>query len=328
MKKSTILILCVALVASCKKDNDAGMSNGSSAPNGTAALRAHFAQQRELATQTFTVTGSVGGLFTSAHGTLLSVSPFAFRDAAGAPVAGPVTLELVEAYDVRDMLRLNLQTMAVDGGQRTPLRSGGELRLRVTSGGQQVAVAEEGVLIHVPDQVPVPGMQAYVGDEDADGVVRWAGTGGDLLDTAFVYSDSTGALQVADSGYFDWWPPPPPNWPPYTFFNIDHPLAITGAGTDVTVNLTNAPDEYDTWVFLVMPNLDCMIYFEVGPATARRAGCAVPVGEPGTLVAVSFDANGQRSAAFMPVTVTQDMQQSLTLQPMTEAAYNAAIEAL
>lgn len=329
MKHILALALCAALLAGCRKDQeDSAPSPTTAGQSSTAALRAHFAQQRQAEIQTFTFSGAGGGYFTTAHGTLLCVAPFAFRDAAGTPVAGTVTVEVVEAYTVSDMLRLNLQTMAVGGDQRTPLQSGGELRLRATSGGQQVTVAEEGVLIHIPEQVPVPGMLSYTGEEDSDGIVRWGETGEELLDTMIIYPDNTGAMQVADSGYFNWWPPAPPLWPQYTFFNIDHPLPITGAGTDVTVNLTNVPEVSGTWVFLVLPELDCMIYFEVGPTNARRAGCAVPVGAQGTLVAMSLASGNQVHAAFVPVTVTQDMQQSITLQPMTQAAYDAAVEAL
>jgi len=328
MKNSLVLILCAALLADCKKENEASGPNPVIGQQSTATLRAHFAQQRALAVQTFTFAGSGGGNFVSAHGTLLSIAPFAFRDAGGAPVAGLVTVELVEAYTVSEMLRLNLQTMAVGSGQRTALQSGGELRLRATSDGAQVAVAEEGVLIHMPNQEPVPGMQSYIGEEDADGIVRWGETGEDLLDTAFMYVDNTGAVQMADSGYYGWWPPPPPVWPSYTFFNIDRPLPITGAGTDVTVNVTNAPEDYGTWVFLVMPDFDCMIYFEVGPTNARSAGCMVPLGAQGTILAVTFGASGEVNAAFVPVAVTQDMELNVALQPMTDAAYNAAVEAL
>lgn len=329
MKKTLLGLLCAALITGCKKDNDEGAPASSTAAQPSmAALRTHFAAQRQAETQSFTFGGVGGGYFISAHGTLLSVSPLAFRDAAGAPVTGPVTIELVEAYEVSDMLRLNLQTVVMDGDQRTALQSGGELRLRATSNGEQVAVVEHGVLIHVPEQQTVQGMRPYAGEEDDYGVVRWRETGEELLDTTIVYADSTGVVLMSDSGYTGWWPPPPPAWPAYTMFNIDHPLPLTGGGTDVTVNVTNAPNEYSAVVFLVMPSLDCMVYFEVGPITARRAGCLVPLGVQGTVIAVSFGANGEVNAAFVPVTVTQDMQLNVTMQPMTEAEYDAAVEAL
>lgn len=329
MKKTLFVLLCSALVAGCRKETDtaAPATNATVQPS-MAAMRTHFTAQRQAETQSFTFSGVGGGYFVSAHGTLLSVAPMAFRDAAGAPVTGPVTIELVEAYEVSDMLRLNLQTVAVDGDQRTALQSGGELRLRATSNGEQLAVVEQGVLIHVPNQQTVQGMRPYVGEEDDNGTVRWGETGEDLLDTTFIYTDNTGAVQVADSGYTGWWPPPPPIWPPYTMFNIDHPLPLSGGGTDVTVNLTNAPIDWGTNVFLVMPSLDCMVYFEVGTITERSAGCLVPLGVQGTIVAVSFGAGGAINAAFVPTTVTPDLQLNVTLQAMTGAEYEAAMDAL
>lgn len=334
MRTPLLLALAVAtLFSACKKDED---NDPTPAPAGTTqpsmdALRNYVTQQRTAATQSFTFMGSGGGYFLGAQGTLLWVNSFAFHDAMGVPVAGPVTVEMVEAYSVGDMVRLNMRTVATDGAQHLPLQSGGELRLRATSNGAQVMPGEESVLIYAPyEDFSVAGMRPYLGEEDAEGNLLWTETGEELVDTTLIYSDNTGAMQVADSGYVAWWPPPPSinPWPDYTFFNIDHPLPFTGAGTNVIVHPNNIDLGYGTMIFLVLPELDCMIYFETGDPDARASGCLVPVGAQGIIVACAFTSTGELRAAFVPTTVTQDHEQSITLQTMTEAEYQAALDAL
>ena len=141
-----LLALGLAVATGCKKEETQGYI---APPAGTNPVRATIADARANANQSFTVNASSGGVVYGAHGTIITMQPGAFRNHSGAVVNGAVTVELMEALTISEMVRTNMQTVAVHGGTKYMLQSGGAVRLRAMAGGEHVTVAPGAVVVQI-----------------------------------------------------------------------------------------------------------------------------------------------------------------------------------
>lgn len=326
-----VAIAATALLLGCKKEDD-------DAPDGSPSLvvvnplRQLFADNRANATQTFTVQAVQGGTLFAADGVVIDISPNAFRTSSGGLVSGPVSVQVLAALRPSDMVWLNMQTVALYGGQKRMLQSGGELRVRAEANGEQVTVAEGDVIIHFPAEALDPLMQRFVGAEDNDGDVVWQADGPLDADTAgiFVVDSVGGGGWIPGSYYSTPWPANEydTTWPNYGYVNCDHPCPPGGDSTDVTITV---PPGFGGWagstVWIVLPELNCMVYMEVWNGDRISAGFPLRVGLEGTIVALS-QVNGVYRSSFTPITITQNHEQAITLEPTTLAQYQLDLQGL
>ena len=289
-------------------------------------------QARVAATQAFSVNAAQGGSFISDQGTVITIAPNAFIGQDGGTVVGQVDIELIEAMDVGDMVRLNLQTVAMGtGGDKVLLQSGGELRLRAEQFGEQVTVAPGMAQLHIPAGEPDPLMRRFIGAEVENGNVLWQDDGELVLDSlVFLGEDTVGGGGWLQGDYYTTpWPSQGSGgtWPDYGYINCDHPLPPGGDSTDVTITV---PQQFSNWgctVWIVVPEIDCMVYMEAWNGNVVRAGFPLRIGLQGTIVAFS-EQGGQYQASFTPITITDDHQQTITLQATSLQAYQSALDAL
>ncbi len=324
----TLLASAAALlsITACNKDDDGG---GMPASDHSLAI---VDQARVAATQSFSLNAAQGGSIIGSHGTIINVLPHAFVDHDGNPVTGTVDVELIEAMVPGDMVRLNMQTVAIGGnGEKMLLQSGGELRLRAEQNGEQVTVAPGAAIIHVPVDQPDPLMRRFVGAEDENGNVLWEDDGELGLDSMVFAGDTVGGGGgwVEGNYYGTPWPAQSPGgtWPDYGYINCDNTLPPGGDSTDVTIIV---PAEFANWgctVWIVLPDIDCMVYMEGWNSNVVRAGFPLRIGLQGTIVAFS-EMGGQYRSSFTPITITDDHQQTITLQPTTLTAYQTALDGL
>ena len=119
MHKRTPLIVAIGTItflAFCNKGSGEG-------PEGMSPVRDFIASTRSAGEQSFVLDASAGGMITGARGTIIVVAPQAFRRHDGGVVTGPVTVRLLEAYEVGDMVALNMQTVARNGAGKMALHS-------------------------------------------------------------------------------------------------------------------------------------------------------------------------------------------------------------
>ena len=326
MHKRTPLIVAIGTItflASCNKGSGEG-------PEGMSPVRDFIASTRSAGEQSFVLDASAGGMITGARGTIIVVAPQAFRRHDGGVVTGPVTVRLLEAYEVGDMVALNMQTVARNGAGKMALQSGGEVRLRAESAGQQVTVAPGLAMVHFPADQPNPDMLAWVGEEDADGDILWDEPNALALDSGIAVPDTVGG-QGWINGYFYSEPWPAGSfgggtWPPFDMMNCDHPLPPGGDSTDVAVLLPQ--EELGAMVWLVFPSINCMVYMEGYHAGGVSADFPVRIGLQGTIVALRIDGSGGFHASFTPIIVMDGHEQAITLGAMSEAAYMTGLQGL
>jgi len=326
MTKNDILpaLAAVVLLSGCQKSGDG--------PEGINPIRELIEQNRAAAQQQFVLDASLGGQLFGAKGTIITVSPNAFRYDNGNLVNGSVSVKLLEAYDLGDMVWLNMRTVARNGTQRIALQSGGEIALRAESNGQLVTVAPGLAQVYFPEDQFDPLMRAFVGEEDSDGDLLWEDVGELAQDSGVALLDSIGGGGGWIPGNFYNEPWPASNgfnetWPDYAFMNCDHPLPPGGDSTDVTILLPQGTNNWSTSVWIVLPTINCMVYMEQYIAGGVKAGMPVRIGLQGTIVALREE-NGQYFSSFSPITITDGMQQLIDLQPTTLSQYQQQLQTL
>ncbi|HRH38468.1 MAG TPA: hypothetical protein PK760_08990, partial [Flavobacteriales bacterium] len=213
------------------------------------------------------------------------------------------------------------------------LRSGGEVRVRAEANGQQVTVGADQVQIHFPAATMDPLMQRFVGEAAANGDVLWVADGALAMDTV--------GIALPDSAGGQWWLPgsyystpwPAQNafnstWPAFDFINCDHPLPPGGDSTDVVITVPPGFHNDGGTVWIVIPDLDCMVYMEGWDSgNSVRAGFPLRVGLQGTIVALS-GSEGNYHSSFTPITITADHHQTISVQPTTIEQYHLDLQAL
>lgn len=316
------LLSLILLLTSCHKDGGGG-------PGGMSLMRQYINDTRAAAEQSFQVDADAGGAVFGAHGTVITIAPQSFRRHDGGQVTGAVTIKLLEAYGVGDMVALNMRTVARNGSGKMALQSGGEVRLRAESGGEQVTVVSGQVVVHFPADQPDPAMLAWVGEEDADGDILWDEPNELAQDSGIAIPDTMGGGGWLPGNFYNE-PWPAGNfggqWPPFDIMNCDHPLPPNGDSTDVIILLPS--EDQGAMVWLVFPSIDCMVFMEGYHPGGVSAGFPVRIGLQGTIVSLRIDGNGGYRSSFTPIIVTDGHQQSIALQPTTSAAYMQDLQGL
>ena len=281
-------------------------------PSVSNPLLALFQSHVTDATQSFTVQASSGAFIQGTKGTQVIIAPNAFMDQNGQMVTGQVTVELVEALDVSDMLWLNKQTVGMDNGVPKPLVSGGQFYLNATQAGQQLALVPGMTNVSIPSANPDPAMELFSGTVDADGVILWDpfGLNGPGLNTdSLAYSFPNDSLGWINCDYFA-------NWGvPLTRITVDVPAENDGANTLVWV------------VFPSINSLTGLGFASFEGVFQTSSGYAAPTGMDVVIVAFALIDNVYYSS-FTNATLVPDHMESITFQPTTEAQFMLDVQGL
>lgn len=309
-------IAAAAVIASCKKGDDA--SSPAPAPGTPATsnpLRTYLEDNLDEARQSYTVNAATGGGITGNRGSHIDFLPGAFVTASGAPVTGTVQVKLIEVLGIADMILMNKQTAGNYGGQLRMLRSGGEVKIEATQGGNEVFIIPDGAVVSIPGGNNVfPEMDVFYGTEDSDGDLVW--------------NLSTDTITIQDSTV---WDTTGGNWFYYQFaadslnwLNCDYfpPGSLTAL-------LVDAPDGYDatnTIVWLAVPTLNGVLgaYYTGTLFTTYMA----PIGYQGVIVALHQDEDDNYFSSFSTITLTGGMTVPITFSPTTLPEFEAAVNAL
>lgn len=180
-----IALLFVAALFDCNSPQDKQQTNfnksDSTPPNKpiedrilfpTTGLSPLFDSLRP-ATQTFTLKGDKDTLITGKYGTTFSIVKNAFVNEQGQP-AGTVSLTLVEANSIIDIINCNLQTTAGN----SILQTGGMFFLDAKENGKSLAIANgKSIYVKVKSEINHPAMKIFEGRFDQQGKIDWIQSG-------------------------------------------------------------------------------------------------------------------------------------------------------
>lgn len=139
------------------------------------SLQELFGGLQEGGAQSFTFQAGESVAITGVEGTTIWIPSDIFVHADGRAATGEVQLELREAYTYADMIAQGLSTHS--GAQM--LETGGMIYLNAKAAGENLQIREGGELIvGMPTNEALPGMQLFTGETDADGnLTDWTPTG-------------------------------------------------------------------------------------------------------------------------------------------------------
>ncbi|HRD53522.1 MAG TPA: hypothetical protein PKY96_12820 [Flavobacteriales bacterium] len=303
--------LAALLTASCRKEEQGDPASRTPNAGHSANFTSLFAQRVADARQQFAVDAALGGAVTGNQGTSLVFSPGAFRTPAGTIASGQVSVELVEVLDHRAMLRLNKPTVAMRNGSPTLLRSGGQVRVRASQGGQSLTITPNTLIVRVPADTIDAQMDVFYGDEQADGTVAWV----EAVDE-WITTDSSG---MGSSPYYYEFAANSLGWINCDCFPIDWT-------TSIRIILPQEHTSMNTIAWIVVPAMNGVMHTWAQDMTIVSG--RIPIGESAVVVALHETAHGGYESSFTPIAITQGMNVAISFQPTTLVQFDAAINGL
>lgn len=311
MRTQHFLVMALAAattITGCKKDEN----NGTPAPNPAAnqyPMRGLFEQNLADATQTFNINAATGGQVMGTQGTILVFSPNAFLTAGGATVSGTVQVSLVEALSIADMIWLNKQTVGNDNGTLKLLRSGGELKLAATQGGNQLRVAPNGLNVMVPTSTGDGNMRLFSGSEDATGRMVWDPD----TSTVVVVPDSFSTYYAFNADSLNW-------------INCDYFYNYTNT-TMLDATIPGGQPSDSTMVWIAFPTENAVMQMAHTTAQTYTTWQVVPVGMSAVVVGLYRNGTSYYSS-FNTVSITSGMTVPMTFSPTTLAQFESDLDGI
>lgn len=310
----SVIIAAITIIAGCQKDATTTPSSGSGSPGGGGSpdnysSTGSFFAKNGVPVQTFTVTNSAGGTFTTPQGTVVTIPANTFLNKNFQQVSGQVTISFKDIYKKSDMLLSNMPTNMFN---QAPLKSGGEFFIKATAAGSAVLLANT-ITIKQPLNAPLDSaMGPFVKPNDTVGWIR---------------NDSAGYCQPTLAGYvFDLYqfnsPVDSGSW-----CNSDNPTYFSAyPQTVLTLQESDDPKTYDTYVFLVFKNLNSMVHVYNGNGFTFPYNYA-PVGLQCTVVAVGVK-GGAVYSSFTPITIGTNQTVTFSMTKSTTAEFKSALAVL
>ncbi len=318
MKKQLLLAMlftCSALyIASCKKDKD-------NTPTPTTSLNnaSDFVQKHGVQKETFNFnTSELPKTFTLSEGTQVTFQPGSFT-VNGVAVTGDLTLEARDIRKRSDAIFTGTNTNHISG---RPLVSDGFFYLDVKSNGTSV---DQITAVNYNVKMPTT--------REGEWTVLWDGDV-NVAETAQMgwEENAAGTDSVkGQSGFFNF------DDRGLGWVNCDIYFNPNAQLTTITVGVPNNPGNMATFMgnsghtfVLFCPedqNVVVQLYSSAGTNMVKSYDNTMPVGTSGRLIAFSIK-DGKYWFAKQDVTITANMNTSLTLAESTEAAIESEIEAL
>jgi len=326
MKTKHVLItsfFAIALIAGCKKDNPSDPISPSPTPvAGRTVFEQFVANNMANATQTYSVNATTGGQVMGNKGTQLIFEPNAFRQLDGSLVTGTVTVKLVEVLSIGDMIWLNKQTIGNDNGTLKMLRSGGELGLTASQGGNFLRIAPGGLVAKIPTSTGDTNMELFTGRENPNGDMIWTVVDSSVVDVEEDY--------YVDTTYVVVWPDPPFYYYPSAdslfwvncdyFYNYPNRTVVTS-----TIPVGQSTDS--TFVWIAFPTENSMMNMSNTTGQTYSSWQEVGVGVQAVVVGLHRTPTGYNSS-FTTVNVTNGLNVPMTFTPTTLTAFEDALDAL
>lgn len=233
-KKIGILSIASFSLLSCDMNDD---NNQNLNPFPTSnELNALFSEAINSRKQVFTIDASTTNYITTTQGAIIQFNAGAIT-LNSTPVAGPVTVEVIEIYQRGDMLVTNKPTVAkLSGNNFEILTSGGEIYVNAKQNGQQLATS--GYVIQIPAALTGgldTDMDVFTGEFLPDGNLVWVqqnqwdlGFGNSAAPAYTTFSANFGWTNV-DKFYTH------PN--PKTTINVIPPAGYTNSNSEVFLSL-------------------------------------------------------------------------------------------
>ncbi|HXL54889.1 MAG TPA: hypothetical protein VN958_01445 [Chitinophagaceae bacterium] len=277
---------------------------------------ADFYDKNGVAMQHFSVNASTGGTFTTPQGTVISIPANILVDHSGNTVGGAVDIEFRDIYKKSDMLLSNMPTNFYG----RPLKSAGEFFIRAKSNNKLLQIAPlKKIEINQPanNELIDSMMLSFLGVKDTANGINW---NCDSIGVNFsVYPSLSGYVfslynfaNPLDSG---------------TWCNSDNPSYFSAYPiTTLTLRGNDDVDTFNTDVFLVFKNINCMVH--VYRSTENDFPYLyAPEGLECTIVALGVK-DEKIYSAFIPITISGDKTVNFTLSETTTDEFKAQLNLL
>ncbi len=312
-KTAGVILFVLSVVMGCHKDSTqpTTTTTKTTANTDNYTSMANFFATNGVAMQTYTVTGSAGGSFTTPQGTQVTIPANAFDNNLWQTVTGTVTINFRDIYQKSDMLLSNIPTNMNTGA---PLKSGGEFFIKATSGGTAVNLVNVITVKQPLNSAPLDsGMSAFF--KPVNDTIGWGVNDSDgySIPTIANYVFSLYTFnEPVDSG---------------TWCNSDNPSYFSAyPQTVLTLKESDNPANYDTYVFLVFKSINAMVHVYNGSGDAFPYNYA-PVGLQCTVVAVGIK-GGAVYSSFTPITISANQTVNFSMTATTTADFKSQLAAL
>lgn len=306
----TILFATIITISACHKDDVIAPSTMSNTDNYSSM--ANFFAKNGVTTQTYTITGSAGGSFTTPQGTVVTIPANAFANNLWQVVAGPVTISFKDLYKKSDMLLSNVPTNTFTGAA---LKSGGEFFIKATSGNMALNIASPLTIKQPLNGFPLDSnMKVFI--KPGNDTVGWIAT------------DSAGYTEPTLAGYV---------FSLYQFnslvdsgswCNSDNSTYFSAyPQTTLTLKESDNPANYDTYVFLVFKGINSMVHVYIKDSVNTFPYNYAPLGLQCTVVAVGIK-NGTVYSSFTPITISTNETVTFSMSATTTASFKSQLNAL
>jgi outer membrane protein assembly factor BamB len=304
----SLIIFIVGLVFSCGKNEDTNPTTRE--PYGSMS---DFFLKNGAPTQVFTLNAASGGLIIGSQGTKITFPSYAFKHHNGTMVTGTISVLLREVYKKSDMLLSNLSTM----NNSAPLKSGGMLSITAFQGNEQLYMANgKSYSAELPATVPSNSMRAFISSTDSAQGRNWSTIDTSLNDTTGwgVYNFYATLTSEANSYLYT------TNWLGWincdTWFGSSYPVII--------VDATLSNSDYGTVCYLILNDNSAI---QLYPSSTSAFSTPAPLDSSGTLIALGVK-DSILYSAFVPLTITNNLEVSFTLEPTTTDDFKGALDLL
>ncbi len=306
MKKISLALSILLLVASCRKDTDVFHVDdeviiGSS--QWTGRISNFYAEVDDNA-ENFALDASFAATFKTAQQTEFHFSPNAFSTEAGVIVGGSINLEVAQLQSRGDLILNNISTL-VDNQvmELTALYeiSGlkGNLPLRLAD--------DQNLQFTFPSDSPADNQQVLYGEAHQEGITLWPaqiqGIAPELsASEIFDETEDVWRLAVAtQSSQLGW-------------FGCAQVIEPASGTTSVCVNLPEGFNAFNSAVFLVFEDYWSVVKLEGSPG---QQFCTdhIPVGTPVKLVSISERESGNFYLDFKDIAPAAGLENVVNLQP-------------
>ena len=306
IKISMLAIMGCAMLAvvSCKKDNPTPAPQG--AVPSLSALKDFYSGNRADAVQLFTIASGSNQTITGSKGTMITFNANSFETMSGAPVTGNVQVELIEIFNKKDMILMNVPTMGNTVLGTAPLISGGEFRIKVKQNGQELRLkAGMNYTVIAPAVNGFdPNMDIFYGEENSD-TITW-----NQADSSAIWGQGNQYYALFDSL----------NW-----VNLDYFMNSGGPQTLVRTQLPSGFNNQNCSLFISVDGTNTIASvwnYENGMFTTAPS-YTLPIGMNVHFVAIAM-INDVPHAAIVAATIGSDHLQVISaLTATTEAQLSA-----
>jgi hypothetical protein len=297
--KNLLFLSFLALIfaAGCKKSND----TSDTTPTTNLSI---FLTKYAEPSQFYTVTAGQSDTIYGTKGTRITTYQNSFYPI----MSGDIKIELKEFYSRKDVILNNLQTQS----DNRLLATAGMIYINVTQNG--TPVNHWALNTRMLAQATNNDMQVFYSyTQPGDSSINW-----NLPDSSYIYASSGGSYpayysHIISSNHFQW-------------INCDYFVGQLPV-TNVAATITNVPQSTSQPIVYLV--LDINAISKMWLVQNNNVFCIPNIleGLTGKIVAFTVE-NGNYYLCIQPITVTTNMNQSLTFQTVTEQEMITALDSL